>query len=74
MGPHAASLGLTTSYFKATILPAFLFFFIFGDAEKEALKTRLEEKPIGQNKKYTLLLLYFFSAFSCLICAIVDNL
>jgi hypothetical protein len=35
MGPHAASLGLATSYFKATILPAFLFFFIFGDAEKE---------------------------------------
>jgi len=35
MGPHAASLGLATSYFKATILPTFLFLFILGDAEKE---------------------------------------
>jgi hypothetical protein len=35
MGPHTASLGLATSYFKATILPTFLFLFIFKDAEKE---------------------------------------
>jgi hypothetical protein len=35
MGPHAASLGLTTSYFKVIILLAFLFLFNFGDAEKE---------------------------------------
>ncbi len=35
MGPHAASLGLATSYFKATILPTFLFLFIFRDAEKK---------------------------------------
>ncbi len=35
MGPHTASLGLATSYFKASILTAFLFLFIFGDAEKK---------------------------------------
>jgi hypothetical protein len=33
--PHSLLRRLTTSYFKATILPAFLFLFIFGDAEKE---------------------------------------
>jgi hypothetical protein len=44
MGPHTASLGLGTSYFKATILPAFLFLFILGDAEKG---DKAEGKALG---------------------------
>jgi len=42
MGPHAAYLSLTTSYFKATILLTFLFLFIFGDAEKQHLTLKLQ--------------------------------
>lgn len=44
-------------------------FFSCLSSEMQRKKTKLKEKPVGQNKKKIFLSLYSLSAFSCLICA-----